>query len=167
VMGATQPPIPCPIEGCLVISAMLSSRHFSKTYPRKEGLPGGPGRSHRRQTRSAGGREWITAYSRAMRSPSRENRSRPLPQAARAVAAVSRRLPPSDIAILCCSGSVTCVMPRPIGCSSLPSLGWCGICRTRPCGSALPQACGLSPSSSLDRWRGSSPTASIGGNWCW
>jgi hypothetical protein len=37
-MGATQPPIPCPIEGCLVISAMLSPRHFSKTYPRK-GVP--------------------------------------------------------------------------------------------------------------------------------
>src|SRR6516162_2560358 len=35
VMGATQPPIPCPIEGCLVISTMLSSRYFSNTYPRK------------------------------------------------------------------------------------------------------------------------------------
>jgi hypothetical protein len=35
VMGATQPPIPCPRERCLVISAILSSRHFSKTYPRK------------------------------------------------------------------------------------------------------------------------------------
>src|SRR5712691_12318693 len=35
VMGARQPPIPCPTEGCLVISVMLSYRHFSKTYPRK------------------------------------------------------------------------------------------------------------------------------------
>src|SRR5215813_2603512 len=35
VMGAMQPPIPCPTEGCLVISVMRSSRHFSKTYPRK------------------------------------------------------------------------------------------------------------------------------------
>ena len=32
VMGATQPPIPCPTEGCLVTSLMLSYRHFSKTY---------------------------------------------------------------------------------------------------------------------------------------
>src|SRR5215813_2330728 len=39
VMGAMQPPIPCPTEGCLVISVMRSSRHFSKTYPRK-GEPG-------------------------------------------------------------------------------------------------------------------------------
>src|SRR5262249_59909076 len=35
VMGATQPPIPCPTEGSLVTSCMLSSRHFSKTYCRK------------------------------------------------------------------------------------------------------------------------------------
>src|SRR5215471_14849483 len=45
LMGATQPPIPCPTEGCLVISVMLSYRHFSKTYPRKPqdtpGLGGG------------------------------------------------------------------------------------------------------------------------------
>src|SRR5262249_7367903 len=41
VMGAIQPPIPCPTEGCLVISVMRSSRHFSKTYPRKGG-PVGP-----------------------------------------------------------------------------------------------------------------------------
>src|SRR5215471_17874783 len=34
-MGVTQPPIPCPTEGCLVISVLMSSRHFSKTYPRK------------------------------------------------------------------------------------------------------------------------------------
>src|SRR6516225_10980244 len=40
VMGATQPPIPCPIEGCLVISTMLSSRYFSNTYPRKGSPPG-------------------------------------------------------------------------------------------------------------------------------
>src|SRR5262249_38709616 len=39
-MGAIQPPIPCPTEGCLVISVMRSSRHFSKTYPRKP-PPGG------------------------------------------------------------------------------------------------------------------------------
>src|SRR5215471_5329447 len=43
VMGATQPPIRCPTEGCLVISVMLSYRHFSKTYPRKGGSPGGHG----------------------------------------------------------------------------------------------------------------------------
>src|SRR4029450_10173842 len=36
VMGATQPPIRCPTEGCLVISMMMSYRHFSQTYPRKE-----------------------------------------------------------------------------------------------------------------------------------
>src|SRR5262252_5349396 len=41
LMGATQPPIPCPTEGCLVISVMLSYRHFSKTYPRK-GTPSYP-----------------------------------------------------------------------------------------------------------------------------
>src|SRR5262245_44353033 len=35
VMGATQPPIPCPTEGCLVTSCLLSYRHFSKTYCRK------------------------------------------------------------------------------------------------------------------------------------
>src|SRR5256886_14099487 len=35
VMGAKQPPIPCPTEGCLVTSCMLSYRHFSKTYCRK------------------------------------------------------------------------------------------------------------------------------------
>src|SRR5215831_17994248 len=39
-MGAMQPPIPCPTEGCLVISMMMSSRHFSKTYPRKAGRGG-------------------------------------------------------------------------------------------------------------------------------
>src|SRR5215831_7550421 len=38
VMGARQPPIPCPTEGCLVTSCLLSYRHFSKTYCRKEGL---------------------------------------------------------------------------------------------------------------------------------
>src|SRR5215831_12071791 len=43
VMGATQPPIPCPTEGCLVISVMRSYRHFSKTYPRKDGGPPGGG----------------------------------------------------------------------------------------------------------------------------
>src|SRR5262245_51521530 len=37
VMGATQPPIPCPTEGCLVTSCLLSYRHFSKTYCRKRG----------------------------------------------------------------------------------------------------------------------------------
>src|SRR5262245_44077994 len=37
VMGATQPPIRCPTEGCLVISMMMSYRHFSQTYPRKGG----------------------------------------------------------------------------------------------------------------------------------
>src|SRR6516162_5664143 len=47
VMGATQPPIPCPIEGCLVISTMLSSRYFSNTYPRKEG-GGGSSRTQQR-----------------------------------------------------------------------------------------------------------------------
>src|SRR5262245_22245675 len=35
VMGARQPPIPCPTEGCLVTSCMLSYRHVSKTYYRK------------------------------------------------------------------------------------------------------------------------------------
>jgi hypothetical protein len=35
-----QPPIPCPTEGCLVISVMMSYRHFSKTYPRKPSLQG-------------------------------------------------------------------------------------------------------------------------------
>src|SRR5262249_11319359 len=39
VMGATQPPIPCPTEGCLVTSCMLSYRHFSKTYCRKGDPP--------------------------------------------------------------------------------------------------------------------------------
>src|SRR5207244_13425479 len=39
VMGEKQPPIPCPTEGCLVISSMMSDRHLSKTYCRKE--PGG------------------------------------------------------------------------------------------------------------------------------
>ena len=39
-MGVTQPPIPCPTEGCLVISVLMSSRHFSKTYPRKEACRG-------------------------------------------------------------------------------------------------------------------------------
>src|SRR5215510_15345141 len=34
-MGASQPPIPCPLERCLVISVLRSYRHFSKTYPRK------------------------------------------------------------------------------------------------------------------------------------
>jgi transposase-like protein len=33
--------IPCPTEGCLVISVMMSSRHFSKTYPRKGAHSGG------------------------------------------------------------------------------------------------------------------------------
>ena len=76
---------------------------------------------HRRQTLSSIGRERTIAYSRAVRSRSRGNGSRPAPWAGSAVAPVSRRLPPSDTAILCCSGSVTCVIPRPIGCSSLPS----------------------------------------------
>src|SRR5262249_46678290 len=40
VMGARQPPIPCPTEGCLVTSCTLSYRHFSKTYCRK-GAQGG------------------------------------------------------------------------------------------------------------------------------
>src|SRR4029453_10632529 len=44
VMGATQPPIPCPTEGCLVTSCMLSHRHFSKTYCRKAG--GGQSSDH-------------------------------------------------------------------------------------------------------------------------
>src|ERR671934_211863 len=35
VMGETQLPIHCPIEGCLVTSLMMSNRHFSKTYCRK------------------------------------------------------------------------------------------------------------------------------------
>src|SRR5262245_55445371 len=35
VMGATQPPIPCPTEGSLVTSCRLSYCHFSKTYCRK------------------------------------------------------------------------------------------------------------------------------------
>src|SRR5262245_41106352 len=39
VMGARQPPIPCPTEGCLVTSCMLSYRHVSKTYYRKEPAP--------------------------------------------------------------------------------------------------------------------------------
>src|SRR5262245_59141545 len=34
-MGATQSPIPCPTEGCLVTSCVLLYRHFSKTYCRK------------------------------------------------------------------------------------------------------------------------------------
>src|SRR5882724_10248135 len=29
-MGYTQPPIPCPMEGCLVTSSMMSYRHLSK-----------------------------------------------------------------------------------------------------------------------------------------
>src|SRR5262249_60409803 len=37
VMGATQPPIPCPTEGWLVTSCMLSYRHFSQTYYIKRG----------------------------------------------------------------------------------------------------------------------------------
>src|SRR5262249_49722774 len=44
VMGAIQPPIPYPTEGCLVISVMRSSRHFSKTYPRKGDEGRGSGR---------------------------------------------------------------------------------------------------------------------------
>src|SRR4029453_512124 len=36
-MGETQLPIRCLTEGCLVTSLMLSYRHFSKTYCRKEG----------------------------------------------------------------------------------------------------------------------------------
>src|SRR5215468_9297813 len=40
VMGARQPPIPCPAEGCLVTSCILSYRHFSKTYCRKAAPPG-------------------------------------------------------------------------------------------------------------------------------
>src|SRR5262245_38185606 len=45
VMGATQPSIPCPTEGCLVTSCLLSYRHFSKTYCRKppEAWPTSPG----------------------------------------------------------------------------------------------------------------------------
>src|SRR5215475_11887686 len=35
VMGARQPPIPCPTEGGLVTSCTLSYRHFSKTYCKK------------------------------------------------------------------------------------------------------------------------------------
>src|SRR5215467_15941291 len=41
VMGARQPPIPCPTEGCLVTSCTLSYCHFAKTYCRKDPPPGG------------------------------------------------------------------------------------------------------------------------------
>src|SRR6267143_1895952 len=34
-MGYTQPPIPCPMEGCLVTSSMMSYRHLSKNLPQK------------------------------------------------------------------------------------------------------------------------------------
>src|SRR5215510_10684395 len=40
VMGARQSPIPCPTEGCLVTSGMLSYRHVSKTYCRKGNVMG-------------------------------------------------------------------------------------------------------------------------------
>jgi hypothetical protein len=35
IFNSASPPIPCPTKGGLVISVMLSSRHFSKTYYRR------------------------------------------------------------------------------------------------------------------------------------
>src|SRR4030095_202369 len=59
-MGATQPPIPCPIEGCLVMLAMLSSRHFSKTYPRKGETRGREGLRRVHNRVDLGARTWYS-----------------------------------------------------------------------------------------------------------
>src|SRR6266446_5521830 len=54
-MGYTQPPLPCPMEGCLVTSSMMSYRHLSKNLPQKGergelahngNSPGQPGGEH-------------------------------------------------------------------------------------------------------------------------
>jgi hypothetical protein len=83
-MGARQPPIPCPTEGCLVTSWTLSYRHFSKTYCRKPASPPRSGASQRPWARGprpsaawrfaltgglAGPRAWPTAH--GAREPAR------------------------------------------------------------------------------------------------